>query len=363
MTVLRRFRLVVVTAILGAVLAGSPASAQDPGESNATAATTPEGAPIAPVDAAGEVHSWALAPAGSLDPDGAGNRPNLSYDLDPGARVEDAVTVYNFGTAQLTFRVYGTDAVNNADGSFDLIPGDQEPGDAGSWITVSQGNITVDPGTQVTIPITITVPAGATPGDHAGAILASNAVPGVGPDGQTVSLDRRTGTRVYIRVAGPVEPNLAIENVEASYSPSLNPLGGTATVRYRIVNRGNVRLSGAHTVSVTGPFGTMRQRVPDKDLEELLPGEDVELDASFDGVPALGLILAEVSLEQFGDGMEATVKTRTGIALAPPLTVILLLVALALVLRSRRAYRGHTRRPGPSGTRPQEPEVREPQLT
>ena len=50
------------------------------------------------------IHSWALAPAGSLDPNEAGNRPNLSYTADPGAVVEDAVTLFNYGTAQLTFR-------------------------------------------------------------------------------------------------------------------------------------------------------------------------------------------------------------------------------------------------------------------
>lgn len=314
-------------------------------------------------DAGGRIDSWALAPAGSSDPEAAGNRPDLSYEVDPGATIEDAVTVYNFGNVQLTFGVYATDARNTASGQFDSLPADEPPTDVGSWIDVGQANVTVPPGQQVTLPITIEVPADASPGDHVGTILASNAAAGVGPDGKTVVLDRRAGTRVYVRVAGPLEPELAIESVKTSYHPTLNPLDGSATVQYRIRNRGNVRLGGAHSLSISGPFGVARTRIAAQDLPELLPGEDAVLEAELDHIPATGLLVTEVRLEPVGDGGDLAVDTQRAFALAPPITVILLLLAIWLAVRSRRAYRRHRaedRRPPPA-----EPPAgtKEPQLT
>jgi hypothetical protein len=293
----------------------------------------------------GVVQSWALAPAGSTDPSEAGNRPNLAYELAPGADLEDAVTLYNFSNVPLTFRVYATDAVNNEDGQFDLIPGDQEPEDVGTWITLPQDNITVPAGAQATMPISVKVPADAAPGDHVGAILASNEAAGTGPDGKTVTLDRRTGSRVYIRVSGDLHPELAIEDIDTSYTPSLNPLGGTAKVTYRIHNRGNVRLAGAHSVSIAGPFGLSEQRVPAKDLPELLPGESVTLRASFDGVPAAAVAVTMIRLEPSGNVGRDDLSAVSGraLTLAPPVTVIMLGLATWLALRARRAYRRHRR--------------------
>jgi len=289
------------------------------------------------------VHSWALAPVGSADPGQAGNRPNLSYEADPGAELTDGVTLFNYSNVQLTFRIYATDAFNNASGEFDLLATGEEPKDVGSWITLPQANITVPAQSQATLPITIKVPADARAGDHAGAILASSEAASTAPDGKIVTLDRRTGSRVYIRVAGPLEPELAIENVKTTYTPALNPLGGTAKVSYRIQNRGNVRLGGAHSVSISGPFGTFTKRVAVKDLTELLPGEAVTLHATFDDMPATALAFTKVRLEpSSGDGaQELSTVSRRGIGLAPPITLILLTLAAWLALRARRAYRRH----------------------
>ena len=124
-----------------------------------------------------------------------------------------------------------------------------EPVDAGSWVKIPQENLTLPPGKQATIPISIDIPADASPGDHVAAILASSRAEGTGPDGKVIALDRRTGTRLYVRVAGPVEPKLNIEGVSVNYSPSLNPLSGSATVTYTVANRGNVRLGGTSSVT------------------------------------------------------------------------------------------------------------------
>lgn len=308
-----------------------------------------------------EVQSWALSPAGtSSDPNQPNNRSELSYELDPGAVVEDAVTLFNYGNVQLNFEVYATDAFNNDTGQFDLLPGDQPPDDVGSWITLPTRVITVAAGMQVTLPITVRVPDDAKPGDHAGAVVAASKALGTGPDGKTVTVDRRTGSRVYIRVGGPVHPELAIEDVNTTYEPSINPLGGTAKVSYTIRNRGNVRLGGSHHVDVSGPFGLFGKGSKAQDLPELLPGEAVTIHESFSGVPALVLERTKVHLDPAPTDLPAS--SRGGTALAPPLTLIFLALATWLALRSRRAYRRHREDgapPPPAAPQP-EPKVGQP---
>jgi hypothetical protein len=105
-----------------------------------------------------------------------------------------------------------------------------------------------------------------------------------------------------------------------------------------------VRLSGAHSVSISGPFGVAKKRIPAADLAEVLPGEVVTLHASFDDVPATALAFTKVRLDPSGagdDGAELSTVTGGAITLAPPITVVLLALAVGLALRARRAYRRH----------------------
>src|SRR5262245_12940729 len=120
MTKTQRFRW--LAALLAGVAVSGPAATvaraqEPPPEPDSTEEPPPEGSVP---DDTGIVHSWALAPGdGSAE---AGERPNLSYQLPPGGEVHDIVTLYNFSNVELTFRVYATDAYNNEDGSFDLLP-------------------------------------------------------------------------------------------------------------------------------------------------------------------------------------------------------------------------------------------------
>lgn len=332
----RRRLLFAATAITVALGALTPASgAQDP----------PIDPGAQPVEE-GVVHSWALVPAGSADPTQPGDRTTLTYEVAAGAELDDAVTLFNYSNVQLNFTVYGTDAFNNEDGAFDLLPGDEEPEDVGSWITLVQENVTVPARSQATIPITLKVPADASPGDHVGAIVASSIAQGMGEDGKVVNLDRRTGSRVYLRVDGPLEPELVVESVKTTYEPALNPMDGTADVTYRIRNRGNVRLHGSHNVSVSGILGIGKKSTKVEELPELLPGEDFTVTATFDGLPATGLAFTDVHLTPEsieGDDADLSSANRRAIALAPPLTVIMGALAIWLALYARRAFRRHRR--------------------
>ncbi len=334
----RRFLQWATTVLVAFVAFALPA--------HAASATVPPPSP-APVtsDPAQQeiVESWALSPAGSLDPTQAGNRPELSYVTDPGAVIEDAVTLYNYGNVQLTFRVYATDAFNSADGSFSLLPGADKPKAAGSWVFVSQENVTVPPRKQVTIPITIKIPADVAPGDHPGAVVASNSVESNNTTGPVVNLDRRTGTRMYIRVNGPLTPELAVADVVTDYHQALNPLSGSATVTYRVENRGNVRMSGKATGKITGPFGLASRSIKLPDIPELLPGGKVTVTAEVKDVPALFVAFTTIEVKPTGGGDvgKATASSGTDLTFAPPLALLLVLLSLLFGLLGWRAFRRH----------------------
>jgi len=298
-------------------------------------------APAAPGEV---VHSWALSPAGSDDPLEAGNRPNLTYSADPGTELTDAVTLFNYGTAQLTFRVYGVDAYNTADGAIDVTPGTDDPTEVGSWVTMAQEYITVPAGQQVTIPFTLDVPDNATPGDYRGAVLASNQSRSTGNEEQVVILDRRTGTQLFVRVKGPLSAELAIEDLSTDYDPAINPLAGIAKITYNIVNRGNVSLTGTSSVTIGGPFGLGKQTLPQSDFGTLLPGGSVPVTVTVDDVPAFLVAVTEVTLEPEGQDVEVSEVSRSSMTLAIPIAVLLGLLALMFGFLGYRAYRRHQQR-------------------
>jgi hypothetical protein len=339
----RRFTVLATTAAVTLIGPGRPAAAQATAPSSDTTKPTVTVAPPI-IDSSSEVvHSWALSPAASQDPNGPGNRPDLTYTGDRGTDIQDAITLSNFGNVQLIFRVYATDAFNSPTGDFALLPSDKSPTDVGSWIKIPQEFVQVPPGQQVTMPISVSIPKDASPGDHVGGILASSVARAANSGGPVVDIERRTGTRVYLRVNGPLRPELAIEQLSTSYTPSVNPLGGKAKVTYKIHNRGNVRLAGASGVTVSGPFGVAEQKAASEDFPELLPGQEMTITRELDGVPALGLAYTTVRVQPAAgtDGAAPSEVTRKAMTVTPPIGLVLVVLIVLFAVFSSRAYRRH----------------------
>jgi hypothetical protein len=257
--------------------------------------------------------------------------------------VEDAVTLFNLSNVPLVFRIYGTDAVNNPDdGGFEFLASEDVPTGAGSWVDFGAEQVTLDAFTQATIPVKITIPENTAPGDYLGGLLASNAALSVGEDGQRITLDRRTGTRLAVRVNGPLNPELRIENVQTDYDATLNPFGGSATVTYTITNVGNTLAGATVETSVAGPFGIGKQTNEPRELPEILPGTSLTFTEEFDDVTALGVAVGRVELTPAGENSsEIAPSSSQSMALAIPIVVVLGLLALVFGLLALRAFARH----------------------
>jgi hypothetical protein len=309
------------------------------GGGSAWAAHTPPPPPKLPTQV---VESWALSPTGT-NPAEPSTRPSLTYTAAPGAVVHDSVTLWNYGNVQLTFQVYATDAFNNADGAFDLLQGTATPKDLGAWVKLPVPNVTVPARSEVVLPITLTVPAGAEPGDHAAGILASNKVLGTGADGKTVTVDRRTGTRVYLRVTGPLHPALAVTKARSVYHGSADPRKGDLEVRYTVRNVGNVRLGATQSLTAKNLFGRAIKSTTPKAIAELLPGNEVQLTAHFTGVAATVRVGAQIKLTPTLVGDPTTEKanatSRTASTWAFPWLLLVVAVVVTVLVRGVRWYR------------------------
>lgn len=301
--------------------------------------------------------TWSVGPADNAH---GTDRPHFAYDVDPGTSVEDAIVVTNLSATGQTFDVYASDAFTTPDGLLDLLPRDESSSDLGAWVEVSRDQVALAAGESVEIPFTVHVPADAAPGDHSAGIVTSTADdPGVA----TVTVDRRLGARMHVRVTGELVAHAEIRDVEVSYSGTANPLSpGAATVTYTLVNTGNTRLYGVETVVVTGPGGTNRRGVHTEDLGELVAGGEVTRTVPVTGVWPLGPLAAEVTVLPVAVGAESealdTLRSDASAWAIPWTFLALVVVAVGLgvagprVLARRRAARAAASAPPAPSTSP-----------
>jgi hypothetical protein len=348
----RLHRSAVVAALVVLGTAPGPAWAADPTPApSSTAPITGESGSGKPTDL-----TFGIKP---YDEPGAAPRANYRYQLAPGASVTDRVSIYNYATVPLDLSLYATDGFTNASGSFTVNTGPEKPTAVGTWVALSVAStslLRIQPRTRVDVAFDLTIPKDAEPGDHAGGIVVSLKGRTTGEDGATsVNVDSRVATSLKVRVTGQVRPELQVENLTASYTQNWNPIRpGSVTLRYTVRNTGNIAQGAVQTATLAGPFGWgSATRTPGR-IEQVLPGDSVDVEVTFDDVWPFVRYAAAVQLQATaasGDPLAADVVAQTDLwALPVPqalLLLVLLLVGLGLAEWRRRSA---TRQP-PSGGR------------
>ncbi|WP_434741404.1 WxL protein peptidoglycan domain-containing protein [Micromonospora sp. SH-82] len=319
----RAARSRTAVALLGLLLLAPMAG---PGAALAAPAPSPSGSTSAPAPDASAGARWAVQPSSAKGPTG---RNYFIYDLSPGDTLTDHVGVSNLSDRPLAFEVYGTDAYTTTDGAFALLPAAQTATDVGSWVQFEQRRWTVEPGRRADIPFRLTVPANATPGDHAGGVIGSIAQARTTQDGQRVLVDQRLAARIYLRVAGEVQPAVTVESVTVAYDNPINPLGGgDAVVTYTLRNSGNIRVAGTGAVTLAGPFGWELARTDPVELPELLPGATFTVTERITGVPPALRLTAEVDVRATTVDDPLPPVLRAAAVWAPPWLLLALVAAL-----------------------------------
>lgn len=305
---------------------------------------------------------FGIVPATADDVD---RRAFLSFGLTPGSVAYDHVAVVNYSPEDLALDVYATDAVTADGGGFSLLAAAETPVDLGAWTTVGDGTRTITvpgrsddgrPG-RVILPVTITIPANASPGDHAAGVVASLATLGENPEGQNIRLEQRVAARVYVRVDGPLNPELTITGLEARFTKGARPWeAGEVEVAYTVENTGNVRMGVEPSGTVTGPGGMLARAGDAEPIAELLPGSSQTVTTTVPRVWPLGLLEVTATAAPVAataaeppDLSPVSATTRIWAVTWESLTVFAL-VLVALALAGYRLYRRRRPRLGqPSG--------------
>jgi hypothetical protein len=300
---------------------------------------------------------WSITPA-SAHPDASNDRSTFTYELAKGGTLTDKVAVYNYSNSELPLSLFATDGLDTAEGQFGIIPPNQQPVGVGTWVKPVEGSIIVKPHTVQLVPITVHVPATATPGDHAGAVVASLKTPTTNSKGQLVLVQQQDAVAMFVRVAGPLEPKLTVRvtatNLRRTFALGL----GALDVTYTVHNVGNVRLGARQSIDIDAPFGiTLKTVHLPHDVPELLPGATLVLHAHVTGVLPTILVTAQVNLHPYSPVKTVPPPPSTsGSDMVWMIPWLWLLVAAAVIgwiwwRRRRRAALGP--RPGaPPGATP-----------
>ncbi|WP_345752533.1 WxL protein peptidoglycan domain-containing protein [Microbacterium rhizophilus] len=285
--------------------------------------------------------------AWSVEPGGDDGRANYDFALDPGAQVRDSIVVRNTGSAPLELDVYAADAFTTPEGVIDVRLADEPRDGSGGWIALDTSALTLQPGDSAEVPFTLSVPGDATPGDHPAGIVTSLLTEA---QGEVLGVDRRLGIRLQVRVAGDLEPRVAVEKATASYAPSWNPFeGGTAQISYTLRNTGNTRITATDAVALTGPLGLGGAGSLPAATPEILPGSAIEVRREVADLAPLGWLGGALTVAPSAVGVGAqpldpvTVEVQTA-AVSWTLAAVILLVlgavmagAVLIVRRGRSA--------------------------
>ena len=297
---------------------------------------------------------WSVFPApaaGAKDKSPtAQDRPFFTLEGDPGTTLKDKVSVSNLSSAPMTFALYAADAYNTPrDGGFAVRGIDEKSTGTGSWVTLAKSSITIPARTRADIPFTVTVPEGASPGDHPGAIVALDTHTDPSAGNVAIGVRRAVAARIYLKVSGPTLAALSVEHVTVSHGQPLIPGtdDSTATIRYTLVNRGNVSLTPRVGFTAKGLFGrTLLDRKARTLPLELLPGQSVQLTEKWASAPQFDRVSVRLTVTSSRGDLS---ETASATFLAVPWLVVGVVLALlggllAWLLLVRRLRR---RRPRP----------------
>ncbi|THA82968.1 DUF916 domain-containing protein [Streptomyces sp. A0592] len=289
------------------------------------------------------------APAGAADngewsvrPADSAITPRAAFELpaQPGTTLTDRAVVTNTTAAPLTFRLYVADAHNTErDGGLGVRGIEETQRDVGAWGKPEQDTITVPARSAVTVGISLTVPHDASPGDHVGALVAVDTR--VRPaDGSHLGVQRGVGARIYLRVDGPQQPALIVEDVRFTARSPQIPWTGTSesTVAYTLHNTGNTKLAPGVSLRVGGAvLGGPGERRLANVPAELLPGQKVRLTETWAGAPFAGwgqITVTASAADVRGSGTDGFLRIPWLIA-----ACLALPAAAWWLLRRRRAAR------------------------
>lgn len=229
-----------------------------------------------------QVTTWGISPANENGPD---SRVALQYVLSPGQTQSDYVVVTNYSDKPISLKLYPGDALLKTGNGFDIQSEDETSSHVGIWVKTGVSELQLQARESKVVPVLITVPEDASPGDYVGGLLASYLKENDTESAQ-LNTEHRVGVRVELRVSGPIDPQIVISNPRVEAGQSLNPFAKQPLqISFEVENTGNVRLEVSPKITIKGPFGWGEQVLEIPKFEDLLPKDSVTVKQEINSWP------------------------------------------------------------------------------
>jgi hypothetical protein len=196
------------------------------------------------------------------------------------------------------------------------------------WLTLSTQEITLDPGQEQEIEITIAVPENATPGSHFGGVFVSMDPPRLRSTGAAVGYE--VANIISIRVAGD-----AIENASIRSFSTGNFIYGKSLIDFsaRIENSGTVLVRPIGPLEITNMFG---KKVAMLTMNEKKGGVFPLSERTFEVVwedegPGFGRYQAILSMVYGDQGRQSTISSTATFWILPMNIILPALGVLAVI--------------------------------
>lgn len=265
------------------------------------------------------------------------SRSWLIYSLPGGDNKEDKVTVVNNSDEIITVKVYAVDATTTKDGAFALFNEVDKRTGVGSWVKLSESQVTLKPKDRKEISFTISIPKDITIGDHAGGIIFQEVKPKtVAKEGININIISRVGVRIYETVPGAQQLNLEVKDFQHKI------IDDKLLFSFKMENKGNVFLSPKGSLEVKDAFNNNIEKITLDALGTVVPGKPTTIQAkSKITKPILGHYTALLRID-YGAGKVATQEISffivNWIIVAPVLIVILIILLIGLKIFLKRKY-------------------------
>ncbi len=252
--------------------------------------------------------------------------------LDPGESVTKELTVFNDGTYDYDFRVYG-ESYAPSGGGYDtkLATSDNPRAQVSKWVTVDTAKKHLKAGETTKVQLTITVPKNASPGSNTGAVVVEI----VPPESSGIVAKKRVAMPLFANVSGNVSFGGRVVDVSIPFWQFTPPL----KTSLHIENTGNAFFLAKVKLKAEGMFGA-------KSFEEereyvVVPDQPRAVLPVWSDAPSLGLFQVSITTDVLGK-----VETSSGYVLMMPFWLLLfipVLIAATFLYRLARPSKGQVK--------------------
>lgn len=256
----------------------------------------------------------------------------IENGANPGETQKHLVSVTNLSGVSQTYYFYLRDIVAVEDGGVPVfaVEGEEKTGyELSTWLTLSATEMTLAPGEQRDVEVTIAVPSNATPGSHFGGFVVSMQPPRLRSTGASVGYE--VANIISIRIAGDV-----VEDAQIRSFSTGNFIYGKPKIDFsaRVENKGSVLLRPFGPLEIYNMFG---KRVSMITLNETRAGIfpfserifNVVWESDGGGFGRYEAILSMVYGEQ---GRQSTISSTTSFWILPLNIILPALGALLFLL-------------------------------